>query len=96
MEPYFPREVIYRPKTGFGAPLRYWLKHELRPIVEDVLSEASLRKRGLFDPQGVKNFLDQDRSGRIDGAYTIFALICIELWCRIFLDLPIRKIEERM
>jgi asparagine synthase (glutamine-hydrolysing) len=86
MEPYLPRDVIYRPKTGFGAPLRYWLKHELSPMVEDLLSETSLKKRGLFDPQGVKNFLDEDRGGRIDGAYTIFALICIELWCRIFID----------
>ena len=24
MEPYLPREVIYRKKTGFGAPLRHW------------------------------------------------------------------------
>ena len=50
MEPYLPHEVIYRPKTGFGAPLRHWLRHELKELVDDTLSAATLRKRGLFDP----------------------------------------------
>ncbi len=86
MEPWLPREVIYRPKTGFGAPLRRWLKRELRPTVEEVLSPRSLRARGLFDPEAIQRLVDLDRMGRVDGSYTVFALICIELWCRIFLD----------
>jgi len=85
MEPYLPKEVIYPPKTGFGAPLRYWLRHPLRDLVEDVLSENSLKNRGLFDPAGVRNLLELDRKGRTDAAYTIFSLICIEIWCRRFL-----------
>lgn len=86
MEPYLPRDVIYRPKTGFGAPLRYWLRNPLRPVVEEVLSKASLQRRGLFDPDEVAKLVILDRQGRVDGAYTIFALMCIEWWCRIFLD----------
>jgi len=86
MEPYLPSEVIYRPKTGFGAPLRYWLRNQLRPLVEDVLSENSLKNRGLFDPAGVRNLLELDRKGRTDAAYTFFAMICVELWCKLFLD----------
>lgn len=86
MEPYLPHDIIYRPKTGFGAPLRHWIKYELRPLVEEVLSEISLKNRGLFDPARVKKLLELDRCGRVDGAYTIFSLVCIELWCRIFLE----------
>lgn len=86
MEPYLPRDVIYRPKTGFGAPLRRWLRHELREVVEDTLSVGALRRRGLFEPGAVRRLIEQDRSGVIDGAYTIFSLMCIELWCRIFVD----------
>lgn len=86
MEPYLPKDVIYRSKTGFGAPLRHWLRNELRPLVEDVLSQASLKKRGLFDPTGVRRLIESDRTGQADAAYTIFSLMCIELWCRIFLD----------
>lgn len=86
MEGILPQDVIYRPKTGFGAPLRRWLRHELRDVVENVLSEHSLRSRGLFDPSEVRNLVEADRAGRVDAAYTVFALICIELWCRTFLD----------
>lgn len=86
MEPYLPREVIYRPKTGFGAPLRHWLRYELRSVVDDALSEQSINNRGLFNYAGVSRLVSQDRLGLIDGTYTIFSLICIELWCRIFLD----------
>ncbi len=86
MEPYLPRDVIYRPKSGFGAPVRRWLRHELKDMVDDVLSADSLRRRGLFEPRAVQALVRQDREGRIDAAYTIFALMCMELWCRIFVD----------
>ena len=86
MEPYLPHEAIHRPKTGFGAPLRRWLRHELREMVADVLSESSLKRRGLFQPQAVHDLLAWDQQGKIDAAYTIFSLVCIELWYRIFID----------
>jgi asparagine synthase (glutamine-hydrolysing) len=86
MEPYLPRDVIYRPKSGFGAPLRRWLSNELRPMVDETLEAGSLRRRGFFDPAAVHGLIALDRAGRIDGSYTIFALMCIELWCRRFLS----------
>jgi asparagine synthase (glutamine-hydrolysing) len=86
MEPYLPHDIIYRPKTGFGAPVRRWLKHELRDFVDDTLSREALNRRGLFDPAAVRRLVELDRQGQIDGAYTVFSLVCIELWCRRFLD----------
>jgi asparagine synthase (glutamine-hydrolysing) len=85
-EPFLPRSIINRPKTGFGAPIRRWLRVELKSMVDDVLSKASLTRRGIFDPERVRELVKMDRLGRIDAAYTIFAIICIEVWCRIFLD----------
>jgi asparagine synthase (glutamine-hydrolysing) len=86
MEPYLPHDVIWRTKAGFGAPLRHWLRNEMRPIVDDVLSPASLTRRGLFDPAGVHELIEADRARRVDAAYSIFSMICIELWCRMFVD----------
>jgi asparagine synthase (glutamine-hydrolysing) len=90
MEPYLPKEVIYRPKTGFGVPLRSWLQKELRAEVDEILSEATIRRRGLFDPAGVRQLLERDRSGKIDATYAIFALMCVEIWCRKFVDEPVQ------
>jgi asparagine synthase (glutamine-hydrolysing) len=86
MEPYLPREVIYRPKSGFGAPMRRWLRQELRPMVDDTLDAVNIRRRGFFDPQAVERLVALDRAGAVDGSYTVFALMCFELWCRRFLD----------
>lgn len=89
MEPYLPHDIIYRPKTGFGAPLRMWLRRELRPLVEDVLSREAVSRRGLFDPFAINRLLELDRSGKVDAAYPIFSLVCMELWCRQFVDRPL-------
>ena len=86
MEPYLPHEVIYRPKTGFGAPLRRWMRFELRELLSDLLSPQSLDRRGIFNPIAVQNLIHDNNSGRSDSAYTLFSLMCIEIWCRRFLD----------
>lgn len=86
MEPYLPKKIIYRPKAGFGAPLRQWLHRELQPMVNDILSESAIKKRNIFDPKAVSRLIKLDKEGRIDGAYTIFSVLCIELWSRAFVD----------
>jgi asparagine synthase (glutamine-hydrolysing) len=86
METDLPHDVIYRPKTGFGVPLRRWLRHELREVVEDLLSARSIAGRGLFDAATVARLREMDAAGRIDAAYPLLALCTMELWCRIFLD----------
>jgi len=86
MRGMLPQDVVYRPKSGFGAPLRRWLRHELCALVEVTLNPAVISRRGFFDPRAVRALIDDDRQGRIDGSYTIFALMCFELWCRRFID----------
>ena len=86
MEPDLPRDILYRSKSGFGAPLRRWLHRDLRPLMAEVLSESSLRRRGLFDPAAVHRLIAAHDTGRVDAAYTLLSLICIELWCRRFID----------
>lgn len=86
MEAYLPHDVIYRPKSGFGAPLRRWLRVELKDWLADVLSTESLRSRGLFDPQAVQLLITSNAEGRIDASYTLLSLACIEIWCKYFID----------
>lgn len=86
MEPYLPHDVIYRPKSGFGAPLRRWMRVELRDLLADVLGTQSLRQRGLFDPTAVQRLIQANDQGKVDASYTLLSLMCIELWCRKFID----------
>ncbi len=87
MEPYLPKEIIYRPKTGFGAPLRDWLAHELKDYLSDLLGHESLTDRGIFNAQRVRKLVESNDKGEIDVSYTIFSLMCIEIWCRQHLDI---------
>lgn len=86
MEPYLPREIVYRPKTGFGAPLRRWMREELRGLLADVLSGKRVRERGLFDASAVQRLILANDLGKIDASYTLLSLLSVELWCRRFID----------
>ncbi|MCP3669439.1 MAG: asparagine synthase (glutamine-hydrolyzing) [Gammaproteobacteria bacterium] len=86
MEGLLPNDIIYRPKTGFGAPVRPWIRNDLQPMVDTILSEASIKERGLFDHAKVRELIESDRVGCIDAAYTVLSLMSIELWCRQFVD----------
>lgn len=86
MENYLPNEIIYRPKTGFGAPLRRWIRNDLRDLIGDILSQESINKRGFFDANEVRKIILQNHEGKIDASYTIFSILCIEIWCRSFID----------
>lgn len=81
--------VIDRPKSGFGAPLRRWLDGGLKPLVDDLLSPGAVKARGIYDPVAIQRLRSDDRAGRTDAAYPIFALVCMELWCRSFVDGPV-------
>ena len=86
MEPFLPQDVIYRPKSGFGAPLRRWMRNELLELRNDLLSARSLSERGLFNPTAVQKLIADNDSGRVDASYTLLSLLCVEIWCRRFLD----------
>jgi asparagine synthase (glutamine-hydrolysing) len=81
-----PDEVLTRPKTGFGVPLRKWMKGPLKPLWRDLLSPETLARRGLLDPGAVARLMDADAAGRVDASYTLFSIMCIEMWARRFSD----------
>ena len=89
MEHYLPREIIYRPKMGFGGPLRGWLKNELKEWLVETLSNERIKQRGIFDPSSVQQMIIQNQNGEKDASYTLFSLICIEIWCQKFLDINV-------
>jgi asparagine synthase (glutamine-hydrolysing) len=83
-EKLLPREVVWRKKAGFGAPIRSWLRGPLRPLVDDLLSEETVRRRGLFRPAEVRRIIKANLSGREDFNLQVFQLLTLELWQRVF------------
>jgi asparagine synthase (glutamine-hydrolysing) len=86
MEGVLPKEVIWRRKAGFTAPVRAWLVGDLKPMVHDLLSPAAVARRGLFDPDEVGRLIHANEEGREDNALRIWALLTLELWQQAFLD----------
>lgn len=86
VESILPKDVIWRRKAGFGAPIRSWLRGGLKDMVDDLLSPASIAGRGWFDPSAVGEVIRENRSGREDNALQLFFLLTLELWAREFID----------
>ena len=86
METVLPADVVWRKKAGFGAPIRSWLRGPLKPMVNELLSEETIKRRGIFRPREVKAVIDANLSGREDNNLQVFQLLGLELWQRAFLD----------
>ena len=77
-----PRDVLSRPKKGFGIPVARWLNGSLRELTDDLLSADALVGPGLFDPPEVQRLLREHRSGTRDHRKPLWTLLVFELWRR--------------
>ena len=81
-ERWLPREIVYRPKAAFGAPLRAWIRRDLAAMVDDTLPGGRLVRDGWVDGPSVRRMIDEDRAGRRDHALRLWHLMTLELWVR--------------
>jgi asparagine synthase (glutamine-hydrolysing) len=75
-----PPQTLKRPKGGFNVPIPAWLKHELRPFVEECLSPARIREQGIFNPKSVSRLVSDHLSGQANYSRNIWALLLFSLW----------------
>ena len=81
-----PPSIQRRRKMGFGVPLPNWFRGELQPFLRDVLFDSRTLARGYFEPSAVQRLFDEHIHGKTDHAHRLWALLCLELWQRMFLD----------
>lgn len=81
-----PSEVINKRKQGFMVPLADWLKDDLQDFVKGVLSESTIKKRGIFNSKYVNELLSLHFQGKKIFTHQIWALLVFELWARQYLD----------
>ena len=77
---HVPRELIERPKAGFGVPLGPWLRGSLREWAEELLNESRLRREGYLDPAPIRRKWQEHLSGKRDWKYQLWNVLMFEAW----------------
>lgn len=77
---HVPRELVDRPKMGFGVPLHDWLRGPLRDWAEDLLQEARLRREGFFHPAPVRQIWAEHLSGRRNWMAQLWNVLNFQAW----------------
>ena len=86
MKGILPDSILERRKEGFSIPMKNWLKRELRPLMEGLLSEERIRRQGLFRWQTVDRYLTEHLAGRANHAHKLFPLMVFSRWTEEFLS----------
>ncbi|MGE3403281.1 MAG: asparagine synthase (glutamine-hydrolyzing) [Vicinamibacterales bacterium] len=81
-----PRELLDRPKQGFGVPIGHWFRGSLRDAFGDILGSAQTRQRGLFNYRFVDRVLEEHLAGTRDHSLRLWQLLVLELWQREYVD----------
>ncbi len=80
MEDKLPRDVVYRPKKGFGIPLTRWLKNELKPLMDELLSKERLARQGLFNYDLIARLRAEHDRGQQDNRKELWTLMVFQMW----------------
>ncbi|HXX30701.1 MAG TPA: asparagine synthase (glutamine-hydrolyzing) [Myxococcaceae bacterium] len=77
-----PEPILARPKKGFGIPVAQWIRGPLRPLFEDLFSESSLRRAGVFAPEPTRALLERHLGGAADLRKPLWTAAMFLLWQR--------------
>ncbi|MCR9070074.1 MAG: asparagine synthase (glutamine-hydrolyzing) [Rhodobacteraceae bacterium] len=77
---YVPRELVGRPKMGFGVPLGAWLRGPLRDWAGDLLSDAAFARSDIFAPEPIRQKWQEHLSGRRDWEYLLWDVLMYQAW----------------
>jgi len=83
-----PPEIIKRKQQGFYMPINMWLRNELKPLVNNILSKESVKKRNIFNYKSIKSVYDQFYSSNNPKISwrKIWSLVVLETWFRLYYD----------
>ena len=77
---YVPRNIIERPKMGFGIPLAEWMRGELRAWCENLLNENKLKQDGYFDYKAIRKKWNEHLTGNINSEHQLWNVLVFQAW----------------
>ena len=87
---HVPRELIERPKVGFGVPIDAWLRGPLRSWAEALLGESRLLKEGYLRPAQIRQKWHEHLSGHRNWQYQLWNILMFQVW----LESQIESVEK--
>ncbi len=86
MENMLPKNILHRPKKGFGIPIAEWLKGRLNPLMRDLLAPDKLKNQGLFDENFVQKLIREHETNKASHHKQLWTLLVFQLWYDNFLS----------
>jgi len=83
---HLPKNIINRPKKGFGIPVAKWLKSDLKPMMTDLLSSDHIKSQGIFNPLCTEKLINEHLKGKKDNRKLLWTLITFQLWHEKFIS----------
>jgi asparagine synthase (glutamine-hydrolysing) len=77
---HVPRELIERPKMGFGVPIGVWLRGSLRDWAEALLDERRLREEGYFNPEPIRRMWAAHLKDSVNEQYRLWPILMFQSW----------------
>jgi asparagine synthase (glutamine-hydrolysing) len=83
---HIPKEIMERPKMGFGIPIDSWLANELKDLVNEYLSEDSLKAHGLFNVAEARKTVHDFFNGRTEKYLKVWYLLMFQMWYKQWME----------
>ncbi len=77
---YIPKQLLDRPKMGFGIPIASWLQTDLKPFVDNYFDAAFIQKQNIFNNAEVQRIKDSFYKGKIERAEKIWYFLMFQMW----------------